>query len=279
MSIFTRLLWIGLINAVIAMPAFSAGIRDLEQQVNTLERRLSRMERQNQVLMEMYQRLETLRNEVKLLRGDGEQGLHEIDIIKKRQRELYLDIDQRLQNLEGGKAASVVVTPSSPSAKAQLSPSTEPAKTGEVEQSGGSAVKPAVTLGGTSSAAEQEAYKQAFNLLKDKRYKDSVEAFSAFLTKYPQSVYAGNAQYWLAEANYVSRSYSSALVEFKKVLDRYPASSKVPDATLKLGFTHYELAQWDEAKRVLNSLRKQYSNTTVARLAGKRLQRMKREGH
>lgn len=269
MSIVTRLLWIGLINAVIVMPAFSAGIRDLEQQVNTLERRLSRMERQNQVLMEMFQQLEALRNEVKLLRGDGEQGLHEIDIVKKRQRELYLDVDQRLQNLESGNTASVVKIPSSPSAEAQPSPSTKPATPAVENQPGGS----------TSSATEQEVYKRAFNLLKDKRYPDSVKAFSAFLTKYPQSVYAGNAQYWLAEANYVSRSYASALVEFKKVIDRYPASSKVPDATLKLGFTHYELKQWDEARRVLSSLRNQHSNTTVARLAGKRLQRMKREGH
>ncbi|MCP4408914.1 MAG: tol-pal system protein YbgF [Gammaproteobacteria bacterium] len=269
MPIFTRLLWIVLISTAIAMPAFSAGIRDLEEQVNTLERRLSRMERQNQVLMEMYQRLEAMQKEVRLLRGDSEQGLHEIDILKKRQRELYLDIDQRLQILEGGKTSSEVKTSPAMSAKTEPGPSTEPAKTGGGKQQGGS----------TYSAEEQEVYKRAFNMLKDKRYQDSIGAFSAFISKYPQSVYAGNAQYWLAEANYVSRSYANALLEFKKVLERYPESSKVPDATLKLGFTHYELAQWDEAKKVLNALRKQYSNSTVARLAGKRLQRMKREGH
>jgi tol-pal system protein YbgF len=217
---------------------------------------------------------------VQLLRGDGEQSLHSIDIIKKRQRELYLGIDRRLQQLEEapgaknrGDSTSARSFPEDESASSKVvgaplvkEPERQDAASGAASDH-------------TDTAGEREAYKKAFNMLKDRRYEDSIGEFKAFLNQYPQSGYAGNAQYWLAEANYVSGDYNNALVEFKKVIDNYPTSPKVPDATLKLGFTHYEMAQWEQARKELLSLRQQYPNSTVARLAEKRLQRMKSEGH
>ncbi len=103
-------------------------------------------------------------------------------------------------------------------------------------------------------------------------------AFRGFLQKYPQSNYAGNAQYWLGESNYVTRQFEQAITEFSAVVENYPQSNKVPDAMLKLGYTYYELSKFDEARQVLQNLQKYAPNGTAARLAGKRLNRMKREG-
>ena len=124
-----------------------------------------------------------------------------------------------------------------------------------------------------------EEYKNAFTLLKSGKYDDSIASFESFLRKHPDSKYAANAQYWLAEANYVTRRYPQALVEFSAVVTKYPASSKLADARLKLAFTHYELGQFEEARAELTRLRAQFPNSSVASLAQERLGRMSREGN
>jgi TolA-binding protein len=63
------------------------------------------------------------------------------------------------------------------------------------------------------------------------------------------------------------------------VLDKYPSSNKVPDAMLKLGYTFYELKQFPQAKQVLTDLREKFPDETAARLAAKRLDRIRKEGH
>ena len=47
---------------------------------------------------------------------------------------------------------------------------------------------------------------------------------------------------------------------------------------LKLGFTYYELGQWDAARKRLSDVVSRYPNTTVAKLADNRLQKMRMEG-
>ena len=268
--------------------ADAASNEELEQQIGAVEGRLARVEKllNNEVLLDLLQRLETLQRELQELRGDNERALHELGAIKARQRELYLDVDRRLQQLETGSSSrsqaprAALPAPQAPDrppppATVPAAPKQQP-KTAALAPTPSAAPAPARTA---ASEAEREAYRQAFNLLKEGRYDRSMEAFSRFLTEHPQSPYADNAQYWLAEANYVTRNYPVALTEFKKVVDGYPASTKVPDATLKLGFTYYELGEWEQAREVLTQLRSRYPNSSVARLAGERLQRMQQEGH
>jgi tol-pal system protein YbgF len=126
---------------------------------------------------------------------------------------------------------------------------------------------------------ESEAYQQAFNLLKQGRYGESISAFGSFLRDYPGGEYEDNAQYWLAEASYVNRDFDTALVEFTKIPERYPTSSKIPGAMLKMGYIYYEKGNWAESRKILNELINNYPATTESRLAQKRLQRLTSEGH
>ena len=48
---------------------------------------------------------------------------------------------------------------------------------------------------------------------------------------------------------------------------------------LKLGFSYYELGDWAKARQTLEQVVARYPQDTVAQLAGKRLQKMKAEGH
>ncbi len=129
------------------------------------------------------------------------------------------------------------------------------------------------------SKGEKSSYQKAFNLLMDRRYDQAQQSFRSFLKKYPGSRLADNAQYWLAEANYVTRNFDMALVEFKKVVRVFPSSPKISDALLKVGYIQYEKRQWDAARNTLGGLVNRYPNSTASQLAKKRLDKMLSEGH
>ncbi len=246
-----------------------------------LEQRVERLERvvESRALMQMQQRLDELEQEVARLRGRNEELQHALDNLKLRQRELYLDTDRRLQALEAGGAPATAANPPATAATAATAarqPSA-PAAPAAAAPAGASPAATAARSGPTE--AERKAYKQAFELLKQGRYQRAIAAFEDFLKRYPDSGYAANAQYWLGEAHYVNKQYPEALKAFRQVLKRYPKSGKVPDAKLKLGFTHYELGQWKQARKTLEALVREEQGTSIARLAAKRLKRMKQEGH
>ncbi len=118
------------------------------------------------------------------------------------------------------------------------------------------------------------AYRDAFSLLKAGQYEESIAAFNEFLQLYPNSQYADNAQYWLGETHYVKREFEPAVVEYRKLIETYPASKKQSHAMLKIGYSYDELGQLDQARAVLEDLRNRYAGTTAARLAEERIQRM-----
>lgn len=233
---------------------------------------------ETQRMLDLLNRMDQLENEVRHLRGDIEVLSHDLKEVKDRQRELYLDVDRRLRDLEvGGVRAGK--SAGQPPAPGPATANTPPAGKAAAPAGGGVSGVGAGAASTMPSPAERDAYERAFNLLKDGRYPQAISAFDAFLKAYPKSSYADNAQYWLGEANYVSRQFKRALQEFEKVVSNYPNSPKVPDAMLKEGYTYYELQQWDQARTMLQSVIKRYPNSTARRLAETRLQRMRKEGH
>lgn len=229
----------------------------------SLEQRVTRMEKllESQGLVDLYLRLEALQQEVQMLRGEVERHGFDMKGIKQRQRDLYLDIDRRLGQLENGRPAA------SPGSPAKLPESTAPT----APRAPGS---PATANPG----AEEKAYREAFDLLKEGRYEPARNRFTDFVARYPNSGYADNAQYWIGEINYVTRAFEQAIVEFQKVLDNYPNSQKQADALLKIGYCHYELKNFAKAREALQAVITRFPKTTPAGLAEKRLQQLKNQG-
>lgn len=268
------------------------GMRD---QMKKLSDNVARQERliDNRAMLDMIQQVDNLADEMSQLNGLLEQQVFEIDEIKKRQRELYLDIDRRLRDIESravtqAPTQSIEIPQNNASTSSQ---STAAASSSAGQQSsvevdapdlGSSSSQATASLPSTSSATQSEekaAYQAAFDTLKEGRYKKAKTELKTFLDRYPNSSFAGNAQYWLGEAHYVTRNFEQGIEEFEKVLKQYPSSNKVPDAMLKLGYTFYELKQFEQAKATLTMLRERFDKTTAARLAGKRLDRIRKEGH
>ena len=233
------------------------GTVPIDQQVNDINARLTRVERvvNNDSLMDILARLDQLQAELQSIRNDVETLQHETEMAGQRQRELYLDVDGRLQGIE----------------KAALAASVGAAAVYE-----GNALPPGqLPLPGGS---DRDNYDAAFELLKEGRYEEAASAFKQFMAVYPDSVLMDNAQYWLAETFYVTQDYAAALPAFQKVISNYSESRKVPDALLKIGYSNYALSKWTAARKALTAVATNYPETTAARLAGQRLDQMKSEG-
>ena len=65
--------------------------------------------------------------------------------------------------------------------------------------------------------------------------------------------------------------FDTALPEFRKVLEQYPQSAKLPDALLKVGYCQIELGDRNAARTSLQEVMRQFPDTTAARLASQRL--------
>lgn len=234
------------------------------------EQRLQRLERllANQNLVDMLTSLQALQREVSMLRGDIDLLNHELGQIKKQQKDIYVDLDQRIQDidqrLEDVRKAPLL----QPSANAGFS--------------GAGALDPGeqnVSIEAAQSAlTEEQEYQNTLGILKAGRYEEAIQGFQIYLISYPESELAANAQYWMAEAYYVLKNYESAVAHFQKVISAYPDSRKISDAYLKLGFSYYELQKWKDAKSTLDKVVVDHPNSTAARLASRRIDRMKIEG-
>lgn len=284
-------------------------VSNIQQSLSVIKKDLKRASKllDNQAMMNLFQRLEDVSEDVDELRGTLEEQGHLQQRLQKRQRELYLDLDRRIREIElkatapVQKMAPIPVPDISQTVEGAKPAVNEPAKTETtkpvVKQPETKAEKPPVkavekppmepvekkttetkAVPAQPMSRERADYQKAFDLLKEGRYSTARSSFKSFLLKYPNSSYAGNAQYWSGEANYVTRQFATAMREFKAVVTKYPTSNKVPDAMLKLGYTFYETRQMDNAKKILNELLRRFPKSTAARLALKRLNRMKREG-
>ena len=265
----------------------------------TAEERIELLERRVQVLNDVLFRLDRLQQEIQQLRGDVELQSNSMEGLKKRQRDLYLDVDRRLSQMASPKpppampmagqqvpmGEGTMMQPgmaaggTPPQAlKASVPPVPAPA-TASQQPIVPFTTPPTVAPTPADPALEQRIYQQAFDLLMQRRYDEAKQEFQQFLAQYPNGRLAANAQYWLAEASYVTRDFPTALVEFSKVIEGFPSSAKVSDALLKTGYIQYEQKEWVRARETLQGLVDNYPASTVARLAQKRLERMRAEGH
>lgn len=231
----------------------------------SVEQRLARIERilDSQGLVEMHVRLEQLQREVQTLRGELELQSHTLRELKEQQRDLYIDLDRRLSQLERGAAEPSAAAPAAPAQP-------EPAP-----GAGTPAADTPAPAPGRDFAEEQKAYQKAFDLLRDLRYEQAVAAFRDFLDKYPDGRYAHIAQYWIAEANYAQRKFKQAIEDYQKLISNYARSPKLAEAKLKIGYSYYEMKDFANARRHLEELIERYPGSTEAGQARNLLQKIK----
>ena len=226
--------------------------------------RIERLERlmESQSLVDLLVRLDSLQQEVQQLRGDSDVNSRSLDDIKKRQRDLYIDVDRRILQLERRSAGSAPVS-SIPATSTSVTAKSQATKTTQSQS------VPADEM------TEQQAYQKAFDLLRELRYDKAMAAFRDFIKKYPDGRYAHIAQYWLGEAGYAQSQFAVAIKDYQVLLDNYPNSPKRAQAMLKVGYSHYKLKNIKAAQNSFNKVLKTYPGTTEAGQAQKMLKEIK----
>ena len=106
-----------------------------------------RLETTSRGQLELANQNEQLRAEVARLRGQIELLVNEVETLKQRQRDFYVDLDTRLRQMESG-------------------------------------APPAAAGASADPAAESAEYEAALNLLKDGKHREALTAFDAFLARF-----------------------------------------------------------------------------------------------
>jgi len=239
----------------------------LQVKLNDLEARVARLERSLANQVTLSQRVDENQASLRELQGRIEELEHTNEALAKQQRDLYADLDKRL----GGNGTMAAPGAAGAAAGAAGGVAAGAAAGTAAGAAAGSAAQPADN---GPSSTEQAVYAQAFDALKAGSYSLAITGFKDFLTTYPNSSLAENAQYWLGEAYYVNHDYESAGGAFRTVLKKWPESRKAPDALLKLGYAQYAQKQYPAAKATLTDVTKKYPGTDAAKLAADRLKRI-----
>ncbi len=225
-------------------------ILDLRQRVETVrqaqDERLAEQARKSgeestqlrRSLVELQNQIEGLRTELAKLRGQGEQLQRDLSESQQRQRDATAALDQRLQKLEPTR----------------------------------------VTVDGKEFAvdpAEKRDYETALAALKKGEFEAAQPLFVDFIKRYGQSEYRNSALFWLGNAQYATRDYKEAIINFRALVSQAPTHLRSPEALLSIANCQLELKDARSARKTLEELLKAYPQSDAAVAAKDRLAHLK----
>lgn len=224
----------------------------LNDHTKAVDERLSRIEASvsgasdRSALLELASQIDSLRGDIARMRGQVEVLAHQAEVAERRQKDLYLDIDTRLRNLEQAREQAAAAAAEKPAAPVAPAPA-------EV------------------SAAETHAYQAALDQFKLGNYALAVAAMQGFLVTYPSSSLAPNAQYWVGMAHSGQRDYKAAIAAQRKLLAAWPDSQKAPDALLSIASAQETMGDRKSAQSTLEEVIARYPHSSAAASAKQRL--------
>jgi tol-pal system protein YbgF len=239
--------------AAAASAPVAAQRASLADRVAVLEQRAAN----NQGAVDLLNQVNQLKTEVAQLRAQIEELQQQGKQAQSTARAQYLDLDGRLNRLEGG-------APAAPELPGDAAPADAPVEAPAQETAPVAPVAP-------PAADERASYEAAFDTLKSGSYDESARAFNQFLQRYPDGAYAANSRYWLGESYYVTQNYALALEQFQALYRSYPTHDKAAGALLKIGLSQYGLKRMDDARATLAEVARKYPGSDAARTADDRL--------
>lgn len=215
-----------------------------------------------------WSQVQTLRQEMASLKGSmddftnatasvgGLAGLSQL--ISRHDAALRLIETQLSMNLQLGPEPSAM-----PSSTSSYSPSAMPS-TPAVQQAAdvSQATPPPVQTEPTDMA--KALYDSGYKLFTEKKYSESLKAFTDFTTNYPKHNLAGNAWFWRAENQYQLNDYASAALDYEQVISNFPKNPKAPAAYLKQAMSFVKVNKPSVAKVRLNDLIKKFPKSPEA---------------
>ncbi len=189
-------------------------------------------------LLELQRQIELLRSEISTLRGSNEElkkSLADVQRSHKDQSQLLID---RISKLEPAKE-----------------------KVDGVEI----LVEP----------AEKRDFESALAAFRKGDFASAQSLFAAFLGRYPDSGYALSALFWLGNAQYATRDYKEAMINFRALISKQPEHLRAPESVLSVANCQLELKDARGARKTLSDLLKAYPRSEAAVAAKERLRSLK----
>lgn len=220
-------------------------ILDLRQKVDTAQQRnADELRRANEdtaqlrrSLLELSNQIEALRNDTAMVRGQNEKLTRDLADVQRVQKDMTQGIDDRLRKFE-------------------------PAK---------------VSVDGrefVAEPAERQDFEAALAVLRKGDFAAAQAGFVALIKQYPQSGYRSSALFWLGNAQYASRNYKEAVVNFRALVAADPQHLRAPEALLSTANCQVELKDARSARRTLEELLKAYPQSEAASVAKERITKL-----
>lgn len=222
----------------------------LEERVIKLEQALasSESDREQSVrsMLDLQMQLEAINTELRKLRGQNEELVHNLQDAEKRQKDFYIDLDARLRRIE----ESSVAAPPVDRADGSKDVSDDP-------------------------VGENRAFEAAYNLYKAENYQNAAMAFSNFLKSYPQTVHEANVHYWMGNAYFLLKDCKNSISSYQALIEKYQDHPRAPEAMLNIADCELEMKNKTGAKKTLKQLISQFPGSDASEKAKKRLATIK----
>jgi tol-pal system protein YbgF len=114
---------------------------------------------------------------------------------------------------------------------------------------------------------EDEIYRMAKQAFDQGDSDTARKKFQELIQRFPKSERADNAQFWIGEIYYREKWYEKAILEYQKVIEKYPNGNKVPASLLKQGFAFSNLGDKSNSRLILEELIKKYPKSNEAKIA------------
>ncbi|MCX7165713.1 MAG: tetratricopeptide repeat protein [Rhodocyclales bacterium] len=209
-------------------------IEQLRAEVTDLGKRADTTSR-NQI--DFANQVEAIKTDIAKLRGQIEVLTYGLDAAQKRQKDFYVDLDNRVRKLEQPPAETKAEAP-----------------------------KP-------DPALETRDYEAALAGLKASKFKEAAISFLAFIKTYPNSSLAASAHYWGAYAHAQARDHAAAAELFGKFAANWPNDERAPGALESRVASLEASKDLKAARATLEQLAEKYPNSEAGKKAKLRLKK------
>ena len=245
-----------------------AGASPLPRTPASVQAQAAAQPQSNQALVDLYYEVQSLRDEIRELRGVVEEQANELRQLQQRQMDDFQDLDRRISNGALANAdtgeGSTRIPPSQSGGGSTPSTAVTPGQSAESRTSSSSMSEPSSTVS-LASDGDYKAYITNYNLIKARKIDEAIAGFNVFIAKFPNSQYTANSYYWLGEIYLLQNNLAEAETAFATVIQKYPAHRKALDAKFKLAKVYHLQGDNERAKVVLGEVAN--TNSSAAALA------------